>query len=78
MTIDLWKCDVCGNEFRVGHGSTVIFHVGNESDPVDSHNMRIYKDADLCTRCQTVLLEKMINEIPIEGRAQLAKECNAR
>jgi hypothetical protein len=79
MKIDVWKCDVCGKEFRTGGGTPEIpFHVESELDPVDGHNVRVYKHADLCTVCQNDLLTDLINKLPITERAELAKEWKAK
>ncbi|MCC6591621.1 MAG: hypothetical protein IT168_33350 [Bryobacterales bacterium] len=78
MKIGLWKCDYCQKEFRSGGGSEVELHVNNSRDPVDGHNQREYKRADLCGGCQGLLLKDLIEALPVEQRAKLAREWGAK
>lgn len=78
MTIPVWQCDSCKKEFRKGGGvAGLAFHVGNESDPVDGHNIREYKHADLCAQCQADLLAELLDARQTQDRASIAKEWGA-
>lgn len=79
MIIHLWKCDGpgCGKEYRANGGAQIEFHVDNESDPVDGHNIRVYKHADLCMACMCKLISKMLECATRDHRAKLAKDWGA-
>lgn len=77
MKIDLWKCDVCGKEFRNNNGSQINLFLGREMD-ASGHTDSIYKSADLCSTCQSETLLGLISMMTMDERLDLAKKWGAK
>lgn len=72
MKLNTWQCDHCKKEFREHQGAEINFHIGDDSDPVDGHNIKDYKSLDFCAACQKALLEALLKEQPAERQQRLA------
>ena len=77
MKVNVWKCDKCGNEFRQGGGSEIAFHVDNDADEGDGHNVRIFKRADLCLSCTVDFSGELLESCDMRERAVWAKAWGA-
>lgn len=79
MKLNVWECEMCGNEYRGEEKlASVRFHVDNDSDPADGHNLKCWATVDLCPGCQHGLLDSAINDHPMEWRRKVAAAWKAK
>lgn len=77
MKIDLWKCDVCGKEFRKNGGFQIDLFLGREMDAA-GYTDSVYKSADICSACQSTMLLGLIDKMTMDERLDLAKKWGAK
>lgn len=80
MRLNRWKCDMCSTEYQVDDEvlASVLFHIENDSDPVDGHNIRVFSSVDLCPKCKHDLFQGVLNDHPMEYRQKVGKAWKAK